>query len=180
MNWRITNPPNALPAHIYISLHFVLILCDCKPLKTAAFLSARVLRARSVANTHEHAVFGCSCLSNDKSDEKILSIHSIFVYRSNEKRCRQFNHNLSENLFVDAASPAKSYENSHRLKKTIFTFNVCLSIIYNFLSPFLITILYWHLIKCACPAFLLKYTRKIINTFIIVALNIIRIEIYNG
>jgi hypothetical protein len=97
-NWRISYPAIALAAHIYISLHIVLILCDCKHL-TALHSSPRVSyeHARSPIQTAQ-AVFGCKCLLNDRSDENISSIHRIFVCRSNEKRCRQFNHNLSENL----------------------------------------------------------------------------------
>jgi hypothetical protein len=77
INWRSSYPPIALPAHIYIILHIVLILCDCKRL-TALHSSPRVSyeHARSPIQTAQ-AVFGCNCLFNDRPDENISSIHSI-------------------------------------------------------------------------------------------------------
>ena len=99
----------------YSYLHIITYcsyLCDCKRL-TALHSSPRVSyeHARSPIQTAQ-AVFGCNCLLNDRSDENISSIHSIFVYRSNEKQCRLFNQILSENLSVDAGSRAKLYKNS--------------------------------------------------------------------
>ena len=82
MNWRISYPPIALPAHIYISLHIVLILCTCKRL-IALHSSPRVSyeHARSPIQTAP-AVFGCNCLLTiDQTKIFRLFIASLYTDR---------------------------------------------------------------------------------------------------